>query len=143
MPFRPDNIEVFDIENDGDLDFAVSAFFQYNVSYFENLGNGNFERRSSSSFGLEPGAMAIADLDGDSFLDLAVCNTESGSVAVFADNCFLLGDVNLDGEVNLLDVNGFIDRIVTGTYQREADINQDGLVNLLDVAAMITLLTGG
>lgn len=55
----------------------------------------------------------------------------------------LLGDVNLDGAVNLLDVDPFIDRLSTGTFQAEADINQDGQVNLLDVGPFIELLAGG
>lgn len=55
----------------------------------------------------------------------------------------VLGDVNLDGVVNLLDVDPFIDRIVTGDYQVEADTNQDGAVNLLDVAPFLAILTGG
>ncbi len=55
----------------------------------------------------------------------------------------LLGDVNLDGTVSLLDVAPFVGRITTGTFQAEADINQDCSVNLLDVAPFVSLLTGG
>ena len=53
----------------------------------------------------------------------------------------LLGDVNLDGEVNLLDVTPFINVIATGQFQAEADINQDGVVNLLDAGPFVELLT--
>lgn len=55
----------------------------------------------------------------------------------------LLGDVNLDGEVNLLDVAPFIDVISQGIFQAEADTNQDGIVNLLDVGPFVTLLSNG
>ena len=55
----------------------------------------------------------------------------------------LLGDVNLDGFVNLLDVAPFVDRVSNGVFQAEADVNQDGLVNLLDVAPFVQILTGG
>ena len=54
----------------------------------------------------------------------------------------LLGDVNGDGEVNLLDVGPFVDAISSGTYIAEADINQDGSVNLLDVGPFIDILSG-
>ena len=37
-----------------------------------------------------------------------------------------LGDVNLDGEVNGLDVDPFVDRLLNGPDQAEADMNQDG-----------------
>ena len=54
----------------------------------------------------------------------------------------LLGDVNLDGVVNLLDVAPFVDRITSGTFQEEADVNDDDVVNLLDVGPFVALLTG-
>jgi hypothetical protein len=61
--------------------------------------------------------------------------------AVFGSSV-LVGDVNQDGLVNLLDVNPFVDRITTGKFQAEADINGDGVVNLLDVEPFVALLTG-
>ena len=57
-------------------------------------------------------------------------------------NSIILGDVNGDGVVNLLDVAPFVDAISTGTFVPEADINQDGVVNLLDVNPFIDLLSG-
>ena len=55
----------------------------------------------------------------------------------------LLGDVNLDGAVNLVDVDPFVDLLGIGDYQAEADCNQDGVVNLLDVDPFIAILVGG
>ena len=54
----------------------------------------------------------------------------------------VLGDVNLDGEVNLLDVQPFVVLLQNSGYQDEADINQDGLLNLLDVEPFVSLLAG-
>lgn len=61
----------------------------------------------------------------------------SATIDVKGGGGVLLGDVNLDGFVTLLDVAPFIDRITTGIYQTEADCNQDGLVTLLDVEPFI------
>ena len=55
----------------------------------------------------------------------------------------MLGDVNGDGAVNLLDVGPFIDALSAGNYVCEADVNQDGSLNLLDVDPFIVLLNGG
>ena len=55
----------------------------------------------------------------------------------------ILGDVNMDGTVNLLDVAPFVDLISRGIFQAEADINQDGVVTLLDVQPFVTILQGG
>ena len=55
----------------------------------------------------------------------------------------LLGDVNCDGVVDLLDVQPFVDLLSTGEFSKKADINEDGEVNLLDVAPFVTILSGG
>ena len=54
----------------------------------------------------------------------------------------LFGDVNLDGEVNLLDVAPFVDLLTGGNYQVEADIDRNFSVNLLDVTPFVSLLSG-
>ena len=54
----------------------------------------------------------------------------------------LIGDVNCDGEVNLLDVSPFIQAIGNGTFDIKADINGDGADNLLDVNGFIQLIGG-
>ena len=54
---------------------------------------------------------------------------------------FALGDVNIDGQVNLLDVAPFVDAVNSGNFVSEADINLDGDVNLLDVALFVALLS--
>ena len=55
---------------------------------------------------------------------------------------FVLGDVNGDGAVNLLDITPFVIAVETGTYSDAADINEDGAVDLLDVGPFVALLTG-
>jgi hypothetical protein len=54
----------------------------------------------------------------------------------------VIGDVNCDGVVNLLDVGPFIDVLINGPYAFKADINMDGAVDLLDVQPFVVLLTG-
>jgi len=53
----------------------------------------------------------------------------------------LLGDVNLDGEVNFLDIVPFIAVLSAGTSQVEADINESGDVDFLDIVPFIALLS--
>lgn len=55
----------------------------------------------------------------------------------------LLGDINCDGEVNLLDVAPFVDLITSGGFSPKADFDGDGEVTLLDVAPFVTALTSG
>ena len=55
----------------------------------------------------------------------------------------ILGDINGDGNVNLIDVEPFVALLVAGRFQTAADINCDGAVDLLDVGAFVDLLVGG
>ena len=55
----------------------------------------------------------------------------------------LLGDVNLDEDVNGLDVDPFVDVLLNGPFQIEADMNKDGEVNGLDVDPFVAAVVGG
>jgi hypothetical protein len=55
----------------------------------------------------------------------------------------MLGDVNLDGVVNGLDVDPFVDVLLNGPYQAEADMNEDQVVNGLDVDPFVVAVVGG
>ena len=56
-------------------------------------------------------------------------------------NRFLLGDANLDGVVNFLDISPFIQLLSTGVFMDEADIDGNGVVNFLDISPFIVLLS--
>ena len=67
---------------------------------------------------------------------------DDGTAGIFVANLsVLVGDVNGDGQVDLLDVAPFIEAITSGTFVAEADINGDGSVDLLDVGPFVDLLT--
>ena len=55
---------------------------------------------------------------------------------------FQLGDTNMDGEVDLLDVSGFVDCLASGLYVFQCDIDSNLEVNLLDVAGFVDLVVG-
>ena len=84
------------------------------------------------------------DLDGAQLPEPFEWDTSNlmidGTISITSDS--LLGDVNLDGVVNLLDVAPFVDLLTGGEFQFEADINQDGAVNLLDVGPFVELIAG-
>lgn len=75
--------------------------------------------------------------------------TPFSSVSVVAyvvefDTPIILGDANLDGTVDLLDVSPFVELLSTGGHLAEADFDCDGIVSLLDVAGfVIAILNGG
>ena len=58
-----------------------------------------------------------------------------------------IGDVNMDGEVNIADVTALIDYLLSGNASAidltAADVNGDQEVNIADVTTLIDLLLSG
>ncbi len=52
----------------------------------------------------------------------------------------LIGDVNCDQAIDLLDIEPFVDLLIAGDYQLKADANLDGELNLLDVSVLVQLI---
>ena len=52
------------------------------------------------------------------------------------------GDVNLDGDINVLDVVALVNVILDFTNADNADINLDGEINVLDVVELVNLILG-
>lgn len=72
-----------------------------------------------------------------------VLDPSFGSASLQLDFPFggpLLGDVDRNGLVNLLDIAPFIS-VLVGGYQAEADIDGDGAADFLDIAPFILVLT--
>jgi len=70
-------------------------------------------------------------------------STQDGIANVYVHKItpgLLLGDINGDGAVNLLDVDPFIELIGNSGFDKAGDINGDGNVDLLDVAGFVELL---
>ena len=66
----------------------------------------------------------------------------AATLTVTLDGPVVLGDLNLDGVVNFLDISPFIQVLTTsGGFQAEGDINESGTVDFLDISEFISLLT--
>ena len=53
----------------------------------------------------------------------------------------ILGDINCDGAVDLLDIQPFVDLLTGGGFSNKADFDQDGEITLLDVSPFVDALT--
>ena len=54
----------------------------------------------------------------------------------------MLGDVDLDGDVDFSDIPVFVDRLLSGVFQAEADIDQNNIVDFSDISPFTAILLG-
>ena len=155
---RVTDLTVWDDGNGPALYLSGTAVFE--VNYFAKLVNGIWEPAQSgvnnppvngnfsSAFGMYVWGNQLvvggnfSQVGGFDPITGAGEGTPIPANGLAALTAFLIGDVNLDGVVNLLDVTPFVELVTGGEYQAEADINKDGAVNLLDVAPFVEILTG-
>jgi len=64
------------------------------------------------------------------------------SIRCVSDN-YILGDINGDEILNILDIVLMINMILSNEYSIVADVNEDGSVDVLDVVLMVNILVGG
>ncbi|MEM9413443.1 MAG: DNRLRE domain-containing protein, partial [Planctomycetota bacterium] len=133
----------------GDFDATTSGFVNVNgpntyqltsaklISDIQNIVDG-----TESNFGWLLKAETEEVMGSAARVTSREANGPAQLIITVAADEVLLADVNLDGAVNLLDVDPFIDRLSTSTFQAEADCNEDGTVDLLDVDPFVSILSG-
>lgn len=149
-----DNGVLFGFVAGGNILLGNSSISEYNI----NIGGNTFEFSPTTSVpqisgGSPPTFGDVISTDffsGASIIEGAptfiVNLTASYSVTngqLILDTDVVLGDVNDDGVVDLLDVQPFVDIILGNSPAVDAaDLNGDGIVDLLDVQPFVELLLG-
>ena len=72
-----------------------------------------------------------------------------GALSIWAEYIYepevdeMIGDINADGDVNILDVVLLANSVLTGNYLSEGDINSDGENNVLDIVGLVNIILNG
>ena len=109
------------------------------------LGNadGTFQSLQRFRSGPTPAHVVSNDFDGDGGCDLAVVDVFSDRLTIYLNQNYpLVGDVNRDGVIDLLDVSKFVCLLANGLFQPEADIDGDGSLTPSDIEPFVDLLIG-
>lgn len=94
---------------------------------------------------------ASNDFEGEAIIELknTVCAESIGTRHVLNDEiCYvnpnevpgIFGDVNVDGEVNIADINAIIDMILSEASSLAGDVNGDGEINIADINTVIDII---
>jgi enediyne biosynthesis protein E4 len=141
-----------DVDGDGDLDLLVSGL-GHGVRLFLNDGKGHF-REATDEAGLRSTAatmsMAVADVNGDGFLDLYAANYRSDTIADRPTTTFRLQQVN--GRPVVAQVNGqpvtsaeWTNRFIVGPTGNVDELGEPDVLYLNDGKGRFTPVsfTGG
>ncbi len=116
---NPDMVHLSDLDNDGDLDIALTS--GGDIAVLAGNGDGTFQEAALYDVNGYPSGVAINDFNGDGILDLAVVNwhTPTYLASLFFGN----GDCTFQDPVDIELVNR-PNAVVTG------DLNNDSIPDL-------------
>jgi hypothetical protein len=100
---QPYSVAIGDIDGDGKPDIAVANFSSNTVSILRNTSNNgilSFASKMDFTTGTNPTSIAIADLDGDGKLDLAITNYGDNSVSVLR-NTGAIGAISFASKLDI------------------------------------------
>ena len=55
-------------------------------------------------------------------------------------NFIIIGDINSDGIINILDIVQIVNLVLTSEYNETADLNSDGVVDVLDIVQIVNII---
>lgn len=117
--------------NAGDEIFPGDEFMLIEVA---GSRTGTFQGMSQAS---------LVQTFGDRDMLISYFGGDGNDIVLTAvDNGAILGDVNQDGSVDLLDVGPFVSLLTLEQFQAAGDVNWDGVVDLLDVGRFVDLIAG-
>ena len=90
---------------------------------------------------------------GDTGLQYTFNNTYAEAAATLQDgsalfittntpDSFILGDFNGDEMLDVLDVVGLVNAVLSGGYSAPGDMNQDGVCDILDIVMLVNIILG-
>jgi len=86
---RPNSVFAADLDGDSDNDLIAASSFSNSVMVYINNGDSTFQDvvyYSVAGFFVAPQAVFVADLDGDSYNDLAVTSPHADAISVLINN---------------------------------------------------------
>ena len=141
------NLISYELHNNGDSSENDKSFFNdinNNLeSNFENYKNEDVTNLSYSDDGnylnehMLTSNINITSFGVDESNELLFCGNES--LYKITSN---FGDLNDDGNINILDVVSLINLVLDNSYTSNADINSDNSLNILDIVLLVNIILG-
>ena len=76
----------------------------------------------------------------DSAAILSISTEESFAYIKDCTNNFIMGDINNDNEVNVIDVILIVNLTLENEFNESADLNSDNTIDILDVVQLVNII---
>ena len=116
--------------------YSAYAFIDHNmiVRYMFNMPN-LYDFQYNYIPNLLDGIYGCTDENASNYDDSA--GIDDGSCEYY-----IMGDINLDGQINILDIVQLANMIIGDDFQESADLNADGVLNILDIVQLVNIILG-
>ena len=136
-------VSIIDILNDGQLDLVVSEHNTYmdNHDYYISI----LKENGAVSFPNNYTQQGITEAIRQSFSTDQHGGIFSEVLQTWLDfhnfNSAVLGDLNLDGNVNVTDAVFLVNIIINNeSYNSQSDLNNDGSINVTDIVLLVSII---
>ena len=146
--------------DNGDVEFSplpnndqLNLEFNYTDAEDEWPGTGNiyldplFTDADNSDYTLSVASPCIdagtadTDLDGsDDMVNYTGIAPDMGAFEFEESGCGIAGDMNMDGNINILDIINVVNCILNNCYDPCADLNFDDSINILDIINLVNII---
>ena len=142
---NPQDIELADIDGDGNLDVVLALETANTVVVLTNDGMGGFGSPAGTPAGTLPYELAVGDLDGNGTPDAISAQFLSRDLSVLLNRCDVsdpcLPDLDGDGMLTVFDFLAF--QNLFGTGDLAADLDGDGVLTVFDFLEFQNLFAMG
>jgi pimeloyl-ACP methyl ester carboxylesterase len=112
-----------DIEIDSSFTLGITAEWLLNLSHVELINTGS--------------SINCVNFNGETMWFDCL---EMGEYTLWFEYSSILGDINTDGQINILDIIGLVNLILYDNGNELGDVNQDGETNILDIMMVINFI---
>jgi hypothetical protein len=117
---------------------------------FNNASDGNYPNGGTpshgcySTIGIEShlGEAGLQYTFNNSYPEAAATLQDGSAIFITngTDSEFILGDMNGDGILDVLDVVSLINAVLSGSYSAPGDMNEDGVLDVLDIVTLVNAI---
>mgnify|MGYP001176315049 FL=1 len=138
------NKELFSPTSTGDSELKIQYYDFNNTSNGYYPSGGTPTHGCYSTVGIEShlGDMGLEYTFNNSYPEAAATLQDGSAIFITTrtESSYILGDINGDGILDVLDVVGLINAVLSGAYIASGDMNQDGVLDVLDIVTLVNTI---